>query len=67
MPWSYTLRDELRMPPCPYCGNKHWAKCGSCEQLFCIGGGGTKICPWCGDEGDYRLADEAFDVERGMG
>lgn len=19
MSWAYTLRDELRMPPCPYC------------------------------------------------
>lgn len=21
MPWQYTLRDELRMPPCPRCGS----------------------------------------------
>ena len=21
MSWQYTLRDELRMPPCPYCGS----------------------------------------------
>ena len=21
MPWEYTLRDSLRMPPCPRCGS----------------------------------------------
>ena len=21
MPWQYTLRDSLRMPPCPLCGS----------------------------------------------
>ena len=64
---SVSSESLLMAPACPYCGNKHWAKCGACEQLFCISEGGTKKCPWCGEQGDYRLSDEAFDVSRGMG
>lgn len=67
VPLSVSSESLLIAPPCPYCGNKHWAKCGGCEQLFCIADGGTKTCPWCGDRGDYRLSDEAFDVGKGMG
>ena len=57
----------LAAPACPHCGDKHWAKCGACAQLFCISGGGLKICPWCNDRGDYHLTDDAFDVTRGLG
>jgi uncharacterized protein YegL len=67
MPLSVSSDSLLMAPPCPYCGNKHWAKCGRCEQLFCISGGGTKECPWCSYAGNYSLSDEAFEVGRGMG
>jgi len=67
LPLSVSSDSLLMAPPCPYCGNEQWAKCGRCEQLFCISEGGTKKCPWCAELGDYQLSDEAFDVGRGMG
>ena len=67
LPLAVSSDSLLWAPACPYCGNKQWAKCGSCEQLFCIGGGGSRTCPWCHNEGNYLLSDEAFDVGRGMG
>lgn len=51
--------------PCPHCGNECWARCGACDQIFCLSGAGTHQCPWCRKAGNYTPG--SFDVGRGLG
>lgn len=56
---------------CPQCGNgASLARCGKCNGVHCLDLGTlTAICPWCGSEGQYGVAEEGsdFSLTRGLG
>jgi uncharacterized Zn-finger protein len=67
MKLTVSSESLVNPPACPYCSNKYWAPCGDCERIFCLGGDGRSVCPWCGHAATYGKASEAFDVGRSLG
>ena len=56
---------------CPQCGNgAALARCGACNGVHCLDlGTMMAICPWCGSEGQYGVAEAGsdFSLTRGLG
>jgi len=56
---------------CPHCGNgASLARCGNCNGVHCLDVGTLMaICPWCGSEGKYGVAESGsdFSLTRGLG
>ncbi len=62
---SGVFYDDL---PCPYCGQKGFVRCGSCNQFICHQYGESHFkCSYCGNEGEVTgtIEDMSGNVEKG--
>lgn len=61
-------RSLLGVPACPCCGNQHGVVVCDCGNIFCVDGGASGRCPWCGMEGTLGEGDPGgMDIARGLG
>jgi uncharacterized protein YegL len=54
-------------PSCPSCGNGFALATCVCGGIHCIQGDGVAKCPWCGNTGQYGMAEGGFDINRTLG
>lgn len=45
-------------PGCPYCGEKRFVVCSSCQKFFCHHGQRHVTCPNCGSSGEISIVEQ---------
>lgn len=49
---------------CPYCGNRHFVRCGKCRELTCWSGLGSFVCDHCGHRGSVSGTIDSMEGSR---
>ena len=63
------LSDSMAGPQykCPYCGARHFAKCGACGKLTCFDWGRDFKCAHCGHQGEVSRTESIKELHGSSG